>query len=65
MKTWLKSIALTLSLFFICYLLASFYSLSFDISKWTEGTRGVVSGGGGFFSLMFGGIYQGVQNNTL
>jgi hypothetical protein len=61
----LKSFSLTLFIFSIIYLLASFYSLSFDISKWGENTRGIVSVMGGFFSLLFGLIYYASKSEFI
>jgi hypothetical protein len=61
----LKSFGLTLFIFSIIYLLGSFYSLSFDISKWNENTRSIVSVMGGFFSLLFGLIYYASKSEFI
>jgi hypothetical protein len=47
-----KRIIIAIGLFFICYLLGSFFSLSFFISDWKEETREFVAIFGGFISFV-------------
>lgn len=42
--------------FSLFYLLGSFYSVSFDISKWSDDARSIVSVIGGLFSFVIGGF---------
>lgn len=48
-----KRIIALFGIFFICYLLGSFYSASFNIKEWEEGCRFFVAIIGGIVSVAF------------
>lgn len=52
MKALLKFLGLSLLAFIISYLMASFFSVSFDFTIWTNEARGVVSMVTGTFMLI-------------
>lgn len=54
MKKILSSLTAMFGLFFLVYLLGCFYNTTFDISKWNEDSKKVVSVLGGIFSLAAG-----------
>jgi hypothetical protein len=51
MKSIVKGLLMGGLFFFLCYLLGSFNSTTFDISKWNESVRAGVSLMGGMFSI--------------
>lgn len=59
MKKELKNLAIFISGCLLAYLVGSFYSVSFDISAWTIGTRWWIS----LLFLAFGFI-AGIYNTT-
>lgn len=51
-KSLINSLLIGVFTFALFYLVASFYSVTFDISKWTENTRALVSIIGAMFSAI-------------
>lgn len=54
-------------IFFFCfsifYLFGAFFSVSFDISEWSEETRGFITCLGGFCSIVTGLMVLGISND--
>jgi hypothetical protein len=51
-KNFIFSTLVCAFIFALFYLLGSFYSVSFDVSKWTIETKGLVVTLGGMFALI-------------
>lgn len=51
MKSIVKGLLMGGLCFFLCYLLGSFNSTTFDISKWNVSVRGGIALMGGMFSI--------------
>ena len=51
-KNFIYSTLIGAFVFVLFYLLGSFFSVSFDISKWTDGTRFIICYFGGFISML-------------
>jgi hypothetical protein len=60
MKKLIWSLLVATIMFAFVYCLGAFYSISFDLTKWSESCRSLVTIMGGIFSLAFGGATYGI-----